>query len=102
MSSPAAKRQRTEDAPTRSEIWHSDGSIVLQADNTQFRVHWGLLALHSSFFRNMQGLPQPPNQPSIDGCPIVALHDAVVDVEYLLKALYTPSVHCSIACRYQR
>jgi hypothetical protein len=102
MSSPAAQHQRTEDAPTRSKIWHSDGSIVLQVDNTQFRVHWSLLALNSSFFRDMRGLPRPPNQPSIEGCPIVELHDAVIDVEYLLTALYTPSVHCSIACRSQR
>ncbi|KAJ7125109.1 hypothetical protein C8R44DRAFT_131791 [Mycena epipterygia] len=92
MSLPPAKRQRTEDAPvTRSDIWISDGSVVLQADNTQFRVHWGVLALHSSFFRDMQGLPQPPDQPSIDGCPIVELQDAVADVEYLLKALYNPT-----------
>ncbi|KAJ7935147.1 hypothetical protein B0H13DRAFT_1700095 [Mycena leptocephala] len=91
MSSPPAKRQRTEDAPiTRSDIWHRDGSVVLQAENTQFRVHWGVLALHSPFFRDMQELPQPPDQPSVDGCPIVELQDTTVDVEHLLNALYNP------------
>ncbi|KAJ7169113.1 hypothetical protein C8R43DRAFT_982299 [Mycena crocata] len=70
MSSPA-KRQRTENAPiTRSNIWHKDGSVVLQVENTQFRVHWG---------------------PNVDGCPVIDLPDAMVDVEYLLKALYTPT-----------
>ncbi|KAJ7668654.1 hypothetical protein DFH06DRAFT_1182184 [Mycena polygramma] len=91
MASPAVKRQRTEEPTpvTRSEeFWHSDGSVVLQAENTQFRVHWGLLSLHSSFFRD---LPQPPGQPNIDGCPIVELHDAVEDVFQLLMALYTPT-----------
>ncbi|KAJ7125101.1 hypothetical protein C8R44DRAFT_131664 [Mycena epipterygia] len=91
-SSPPAKRQRTEDVPiTRSDIWHSDGSVILQAEDTQFRVHWGVLALHSSFFRDMQGLPQPPEQPSVDGCPVVELQDTAVDVQHLLKALYSPT-----------
>ncbi|KAJ6593487.1 hypothetical protein B0H19DRAFT_1056037 [Mycena capillaripes] len=91
MSSPPAKRPRTEDAPTtRSEIWYSDGSVVLQAENTQFRVHWSVLALNSFFFRDLQGLPQPSNEPSVDGCPVVQLLDAVVDVEHLLRALYNP------------
>lgn len=96
-SSPPVKRQRTENQQiTRSEsFWLSDGSIVLQADETQFRVHWGLLAsMHSPFFRDLQALPQPPTQPNIEGCPVVELQDdAVADVGYLLKALYTPSVH---------
>ncbi|KAJ7931699.1 hypothetical protein B0H13DRAFT_2308408 [Mycena leptocephala] len=92
MSSPPAKRHRTEDAPiTRSDIWHNDGSVVLQPGNTQFRVHWSVLALHSSFFRDMQGLPQPPDQPSVEGCPVVELPDDTEDVEYLLKALYSPT-----------
>ncbi|KAJ6593481.1 hypothetical protein B0H19DRAFT_1090540 [Mycena capillaripes] len=92
MSSRPTKRQRTESRITRSEIcWHSDGSIVLQADTTQFRVHWSVLSLHSSYFREMQGKPQPPDQPSVDGCPIVELQDAAVDVEHLLKAIYDPT-----------
>ncbi|KAJ6593479.1 hypothetical protein B0H19DRAFT_1090537, partial [Mycena capillaripes] len=39
----------------------------------------------------MQALPQPPDQPSIDGCPIVELHDSALDVEHLLAALYNPT-----------
>ncbi|KAJ7851646.1 hypothetical protein B0H14DRAFT_3451224 [Mycena olivaceomarginata] len=96
---PSSKRKRpedgiepTENAPiTRSVPWHSDGSVVLQAQNTQFRVHWSVLALHSQFFRGMQGLPQPKEQPTVDGCPVVVLQDATVDVEHLLRALYDPS-----------
>ncbi|KAJ6584945.1 hypothetical protein B0H19DRAFT_1368418 [Mycena capillaripes] len=68
-----------------------DGSLVLQAQNTQFRVHWGVLAQQSSFFFDMQGLPQPPEQPSIDGCPVIELSDDVADVEHLLKAAYDPT-----------
>ncbi|KAJ6519077.1 hypothetical protein C8R45DRAFT_1085135 [Mycena sanguinolenta] len=98
MSAPPAKRKRTENAPvtiTRSKRWFfDDGNVVLQAGNTQFRVHWGVLALHSSVFRGMQGLPQPPDQPSVDGCPVVELSDNPADVDYLLKALYIPAFHC--------
>ncbi|KAF7351123.1 BTB domain-containing protein [Mycena sanguinolenta] len=92
MSPSPAKRQRTEDdAPiTRSDHWYKDGSVVLQAENVQFRVHWSLLSKHSSFFRDLEGLPQPPNQPTIDGCFIVYLHDSAVDVQYLLDAIYDP------------
>jgi len=39
----------------------------------------------------MQGLPQPPDQLSVDGCPCVELQDDIADVEYLLKALYSPT-----------
>ncbi|KAJ7476238.1 hypothetical protein FB451DRAFT_1033783 [Mycena latifolia] len=90
-SSPPAKRQRLEDVKiTRSEIWRPDGSVVLQAENTQFRVHWSVLSLHSSVFRDMQGLPQPRDQPSVEGCPVIELSDRVEDVECVLEALYNP------------
>ncbi|KAK7025085.1 BTB domain-containing protein [Favolaschia claudopus] len=93
MASQPAKRQRTEDEPiTRSDTWFPDGNVVLQAGNTQFRVHWGVLALHSSVFSDMQGLPQPPEQPSVEGCPVVELQDDEEDVKFLLKALYTPAI----------
>ncbi|KAF8178682.1 hypothetical protein K438DRAFT_1844226 [Mycena galopus ATCC 62051] len=73
----------------RLTIWHGDDSVVLQVENTQFRVHWGILALNSSFFREM---PQLPDQLSVDGCPVVKLAgDTIIDVEHLLKALYTPT-----------
>ncbi|KAF7370303.1 BTB domain-containing protein [Mycena sanguinolenta] len=78
----------------RSELWYRDGNIVLQAENTQFRVHWGVLAQHSSVFRDMEELPQPPDQPTIDGCPIVELSDGPKDVENLLKAMYIPAFYC--------
>ncbi|KAJ6519032.1 hypothetical protein C8R45DRAFT_1116997 [Mycena sanguinolenta] len=91
--SPVAKRQRTEDSAsiTRSpDLWIPDGNVVLQLGNTQFRVHWSVLARHSSVFRYMQGLPQPSGEPNVDGCPVVQLPDDLTDVEYLLNALYDP------------
>ncbi|KAJ7145835.1 hypothetical protein C8R44DRAFT_972818 [Mycena epipterygia] len=89
---PPAKRQRTYSSITRSDIWHDDGSVVLQAESTQFRIHWSVLSLHSSFFRDMRGLPQPPDQPSIEGCPVIELSDTFIDIEHLLKVLYDPLI----------
>ncbi|KAJ6593451.1 hypothetical protein B0H19DRAFT_1090359 [Mycena capillaripes] len=91
-NAPPSKRQRTEDAPiTRADVWYKDGSVILQAEQTQFRVHWGVLSQHSSFFREMEDLPQPAEQENVDGCPVIELSDdSVVDVEHLLKTLYNP------------
>ncbi|KAJ7741480.1 hypothetical protein B0H14DRAFT_2989301 [Mycena olivaceomarginata] len=63
----------------RSEIWYHNGSVVLQAQNTQFCVHWGVLSQHSVFFRDMHRLPQPDpsEQLSVDGCPVIELQDTV-------------------------
>ncbi|KAJ7772079.1 hypothetical protein DFH07DRAFT_879163 [Mycena maculata] len=92
MASPPAKRPRTENVLiTCSDIWYRDGSVVLQAGDTQFRVHWTVLEQNSPFFRAMQGLPQPPDQPTVEGCPVVELPDDAEDVRYLLKALYSPT-----------
>ncbi|KAJ7177876.1 hypothetical protein C8R46DRAFT_1328711, partial [Mycena filopes] len=73
---------------SRSDIWHEDGSLVLQAEAVLFRVHWGVLSLHSSFFRDMRDLPQPPmndQSNNIEGCPVVELHDSAADVKHLLN-----------------
>ncbi|KAJ7678136.1 hypothetical protein DFH06DRAFT_1422696 [Mycena polygramma] len=98
-SEPRAKRQRTDSAEdvTRSDIWQDDGNVVLQAESTQFRVHWSVLSKNSAFFQEMRTLPQPPDQPTVEGCPVVTLHDSVLDVQYLLEALYNP--HCFAADR---
>ncbi|KAJ7287174.1 hypothetical protein C8J57DRAFT_1460590 [Mycena rebaudengoi] len=91
MSTPPAKRQRTEDTLiTRSTIWYKDGSVVLQAQATQFRVHWGVLSKNSPFFRDLQDLPQPPDQDTIEGCPVIQIPDSSVDFEHLLETLYDP------------
>ncbi|KAF8216746.1 hypothetical protein K438DRAFT_1558240 [Mycena galopus ATCC 62051] len=93
MSSPPATHRTEYTTITRSETWFRDGNVVLQAASMQFRVHWGVLARHSSVFcdHDMQGLPQPPGQPSVDGCPVIKLSDAPDDVEHLLKVLYSPT-----------
>ncbi|KAJ7188670.1 hypothetical protein C8R46DRAFT_1341366 [Mycena filopes] len=92
MSQPPTKRQRTDSDASmmRSEVWYKDGSVVLQTENTQFRVHFSVLALNSPFFRDLQDLPQPLEQPTVEGCPVIELQDACIDVKHLLNALYDP------------
>lgn len=105
----ALKRKRTEPptvedessqanttTKTRSEtVWFDDGNIVLEAEGKQFRVHRGVLEKHSSVFKDMLSVPQPPesDEPTIDGCPIVQLPDKADDWEHLLNSLYDWSVY---------
>lgn len=93
-----------------ADLWFCDGSIVLRAEDTLFRVHKSQLARHSAFFRDLFSLPQPSadnaassssavvanRNPAlqidttneIEGCPVLRLYDPAEDVENLLTALY--------------
>ncbi|KAJ7634546.1 hypothetical protein FB45DRAFT_743239, partial [Roridomyces roridus] len=67
------------------------GDIVLQAESTQFRVNRDVLATQSSVFADMFSVPQPPNEPTVDGCPVVILSgDSAEDWELLIQILYEP------------
>ncbi|KAJ7030063.1 hypothetical protein C8F04DRAFT_1236791 [Mycena alexandri] len=94
MISSVARVRSTNQQPPRSahtSAWYQDGSVVLQARDTQFRVHFGVLASQSTFFREMQGLPQPPDQPTVECCQVVEMQDDVFDVKHLLTAIYDPT-----------
>ncbi|TFK84279.1 hypothetical protein K466DRAFT_230679 [Polyporus arcularius HHB13444] len=83
-----------------SQFWFFDGNIVLLTwPNIVFRVHKGVLALHSEFFRNMfqdssevpPHVPHSPNDRSswrIEGCPIICLPDGTSDIWELLRVVY--------------
>lgn len=74
----------------RSDIWYDDGSIILQAECTQFRVHKSILAECSTVFSDMFSLPQPParDEEMIEGCPIVHLSDSAEEVRFILQAIF--------------
>ncbi|KZP16235.1 hypothetical protein FIBSPDRAFT_794663 [Athelia psychrophila] len=95
---PPAKRKRAEDpsaesaAPipqVRSIVWYDDGNIILQAQDTLFKVHKGILAQNSSVFQDMFSLPQPPSVDTdlVEGCPVVQLSDTAEEVECVLQAI---------------
>ena len=68
------------------------GDIILQAESTQFRVNRDILAKHSSVFQDLFLIPQPPNEGTVEGCPIVQLSDSAIDLQLLLTAFYDPYV----------
>ncbi|KAJ7832080.1 hypothetical protein B0H14DRAFT_2364860 [Mycena olivaceomarginata] len=81
----------TDDAVSaRSEIWMPYGDIILQVESTQFRVNRDVLARHSSIFRDLFSVPQPPNEATVEGCHIVELSDAAEDWAWILEVLYDP------------
>jgi hypothetical protein len=102
------KTREDEELETHSDLWFEDGSVVLRAENTLFKVHISQLSRHSTFFRDMFSLPQPPTKGDSscgsspltsngdgngkesrwDGCPLVYLHDKAEDVGNLITALY--------------
>lgn len=64
------------DIKRSKDIWFDDGNIVLQVDQTQFRVHGSILSRHSSVFCDMFALPQPNDKSHwVEGCPVVIMSD---------------------------
>ncbi|KAJ7453893.1 hypothetical protein FB451DRAFT_1100212 [Mycena latifolia] len=75
------------------DLWFPEGTLVIRAEGTIFRVIQSILAARSSVFRDMLALPQPMDSDAeiIDGSPAVYLHDSAADVEALLRAIFDSS-----------
>ncbi|KAJ7491786.1 hypothetical protein B0H11DRAFT_2191238 [Mycena galericulata] len=72
-----------------TEFWFEDGTIVLQVENTLYRVYRGLLSSRSTVFRDTFSIPQPTEEGTqVEGCPVVQLHDKAKDISRFLKALH--------------
>lgn len=69
-------------------LWFDDGNTVLVAQQTSFKIHRGVLAIHSDVFKNLFTIPQPVEVEHVDDCPVVHLDDTAVDVAHFLSALY--------------
>ncbi|RDX42827.1 hypothetical protein OH76DRAFT_1362071 [Lentinus brumalis] len=76
------------------EFWFTDGSLILRAHSTLFRVHVSQLCRKSIFFRDLFSLPQPQSstpdreERRLEGCPVLDLHDPPDDVANLVKVIY--------------
>lgn len=93
---PPLKKRRTSagmEAPdptpsiTRSqEFWLEDGTIVLQAETTQFLVHKSVLSRHSVVFSDMFSISksEDTHEPFIEGKPLVQIFDTAEDIDHLL------------------
>ena len=74
-----------------SDVWFDDGTVILQAEHTLFKVYFGILQAQSPFFRDMFALPQVDSDLSekYEDCPLVTMQgDSAADVRVFLKALF--------------
>jgi hypothetical protein len=77
-------------------VWFTDGTIILRADNTMFRVYGGILSQASSVFKDMIaiGTPQSEGDPDstsgfYEGCPLVIMAgDTAHELRIFLLALH--------------
>lgn len=75
--------------------WYDDGNVVLQAEDTVFRVYQGLLASRSPVFRTILETRYPLIGETYDGVRLVRVSDKALGLCYFLKtidghgALYT-------------
>ena len=60
MSTRNRPRSHSLETVRNVEFWYDDGTLILLANNIEFRVYRGPLAKHSQVFRNMLSFPQPP------------------------------------------
>ncbi len=90
------KRKRSADIVAEADVpivrsrrfWFDDGNVVLQSENTQFRVHRSMLAAHSEIMKDCFSCTQPSDAPTVDGCPIVHMPDSAKDIANLCALLY--------------
>ena len=76
---------------TRCEdVWFDDGTVVLQAETTLFRVYRGVLKAQSPFFDDLFALPQQDSEQfeKYEDCPLVTMHDLATDARVFLKAMF--------------
>jgi hypothetical protein len=83
-SDPAEEHLRSPD------VWFEDGTLVVRAETTVFRVYRGILASQSEVFKDMLAFPQPddPEAEAFDGCPVVRVQDSAEDMSCFLRVLH--------------
>ncbi|KAJ7796761.1 hypothetical protein B0H14DRAFT_2467336 [Mycena olivaceomarginata] len=83
ISTPSSRRS--------TDVWFDDGTVVLRAGATLFRVYRGILAAQSPIFRDTFAIPQPATQEMYEGCPVVELHDLPDELGIFLVATHDPA-----------
>lgn len=71
------------------DVWFEDGTIILEAERTQFKVFKGMLAANSTVFSDMFVVGSYPDGSDMaEGCPVVHLYDSPLDLMHFLKAIH--------------
>ena len=85
-------------AKPSTDVWFEDGTIILEAEDSQFKVFKGVLAANSTVFNDMLVVgSNPANNEMVEGCPVVRVYDTALDMMHFLKALH--HVGWATACR---
>ena len=87
LSSESEAPRTIKEGYERADLWLEDGNVILVAEKTAFKVHRSILARNSEIFHDLFELPQPVDEETFEGCPIVHLPDSKEDVEYMLAGL---------------
>ncbi|KAJ7464369.1 hypothetical protein FB451DRAFT_1370182 [Mycena latifolia] len=71
-------------------LWFSPEVVILRAQTRIFRVFVAILKEKSSVFADMFAFPQPPSSDmeTMEGSPVVTVHDDPEDMEVFLKAMF--------------
>jgi hypothetical protein len=70
------------------DVWFQDGTLVVCAGGTLFRVYSGILASQSEIFKDMLAVPQPEQPEVYDSCPVVRVQDSAEAMCCFLKVLH--------------
>lgn len=95
-TSDLSSKQKTDppsvDFTPNTDVWYTDGSVVLVAEKIAYRVHGTILATHCEIFKDMYAIPQPVVQDSgtetYEGCQVLRLQDSPTDLKHFLKSIY--------------
>ncbi|KAJ7707827.1 hypothetical protein B0H14DRAFT_3525749 [Mycena olivaceomarginata] len=76
-----------------SELWFTDGIVIIIACSVAFKVHRGQLRRHSQVFDDLFSIPQSKDQDLYDGWPWVQVYNCPSDVIYFLpRSLRWPAL----------
>ncbi|KAJ7639612.1 hypothetical protein DFH06DRAFT_1001814 [Mycena polygramma] len=72
------------------QLWFSPNVVILRAQTRTFRVFVDILKEKSTVFADMFTFPQPPSSgmETVDGVPVVIVHDDPAEMEVFLKAIF--------------
>lgn len=71
------------------KLWFQDGNVVITTADLAFKLHRGVLSLHSEVFRDMFDAPHTgQGDETREGCPVVRVTDCGEDLAYFLTLLY--------------
>lgn len=87
----ASRQEIAPGVKRHQEYWFDDGSVVVIAQNTAYKIHKSVLARHSEVFNGLFSVPQTCADDHVDGCPVVPIPDSSADFSNLLQALYDTS-----------